>query len=284
MKKFKPSKKLGQNFLNNPKILEEIIEAAEISANNTVIEVGAGTGLLTEKLAKTGAQILAVEKDRRLISNLQGKFKSQRNVHPVNSAEGGAVKQQFNRVEIVESDILQFNPQKYKLKDDSYKIIGNIPYYLTSHLLKTVLEEWPKPKLILFMVQKEVAERIVAKPPEMSLLALAVQVYAEAEIIKFVSKENFYPKPKVDSALIKIIPRDQSLVSKNSAPNFFRLIRAGFSGKRKQLINSLSANLKIPKELLLVALQKAEINPQTRPQSLSLNEWLKLNQILFSQS
>lgn len=264
MKSLKPLKKLGQNWLINPKILEFIVSAANIGPNDTVLEVGPGTGLLTEKLAETGAKIIAVEKDRRLVPALKEKFKNQKNVR------------------IIESDILRFDLDQIKVEPWKYKLIGNIPYYLTSHLLRTVLEKWPKPKLILFTVQKEVAQRIVAKPPKMNMLALAVQFYAKAEIVKYISKGNFCPVPKVDSALIKIEPQAQTH-PKTFTENFFKLAKAAYSGKRKQLLNSLSNNLKIDKKILSRALAQSGIAPTQRPESLSIEKWLKLTQLLFPE-
>ena len=261
----KPLKKLGQNFLVNPKINQEITRAAEITEGDVVLEVGAGTGLLTKKLVETGVKIIAVEKDRNLIPALKKKFESQKNVI------------------IIQGDILKSNPQNYKLRTMNYKLVGNIPYYLTSHLIRIVLEDWPKPKTILFVVQKEVAKRITAKPPKMSLLALSVQFYADAKILKYISKENFRPVPKVDSALIKIIPKEKLPLAGEETKKFFKLARAGFSGKRKQILNSLSTGLKIKKEELIVKLQEAGIDSKRRPESLEIREWLKLSQILSSQ-
>ncbi|TSC73773.1 MAG: 16S rRNA (adenine1518-N6/adenine1519-N6)-dimethyltransferase, partial [Parcubacteria group bacterium Gr01-1014_44] len=205
-----------------------------------ILEVGPGEGILTDILAQKGVDVLAIEKDSRLIPILKDKFKNQKNVT------------------ILEDDILKLKIEtltgNWKLKIENYKIVGNIPYYITSHLLRIVLENWPKPKLILFMVQKEVAQRIVAKPPKMSMLSLAVQFYAEAKIVKNVSKNNFRPIPKVDSALIKIIPKQgPEILTKDyklKTINFFKLARAGFSNKRKQILNSLVNNLKLEKSLI----------------------------------
>ena len=259
------AKKLGQNFLKNTGILKSIVGMAEISADDIVLEVGAGTGLLTEKLAETSARIIAVEKDRNLIPILETKFKNQKNVT------------------IIEGDILRFDLNLTKVEPWKYKVVGNIPYYLTSHLIRKVLEDWPTPKLILFMLQKEVAQRIVAKPPKMNLLALSVQLYADAQIMRSVSKKNFWPEPKVDSALIKILPKDRDAKEKNDIEKILKLARLAFSGKRKQILNSLSTGLKIPKEKLIGTLQEAGIDSKRRPESLEISEWLKLNQTLSSQ-
>ncbi|MBI2057808.1 MAG: ribosomal RNA small subunit methyltransferase A [Candidatus Yanofskybacteria bacterium] len=261
----KPLKKLGQNFLRNGSVLKTIVQMAEISANDTVLEVGAGTGLLTEKLAETGAKIFAVEKDRNLVPILQTKFKNQKNVT------------------IIEGDILRFDLNLTKVEPWKYKVVGNIPYYLTSQLLRRVLSEWPSPKLILFMIQKEVAQRMVAKPPKMSLLALSVQLYANAKLAKHVSKKNFWPIPKVDSALIKISPKEQTTTEKDNIEKILKLAHLAFSGKRKQILNSLAAGLKTKKEELIIKLREAGIDGKRRPESLEIREWLKLNQILSLQ-
>lgn len=261
----KPKKSLGQNFLVNKKIYQFIAEEIAPQKGEVILEVGPGEGILTSYLAESGAEVIAVEKDRRLIPILKEKFKSQKNVI------------------IIEGDILKFDPLNYNLKAATCKLVGNIPYYLTSYLLRIVLEEWPKPKLILFMVQKEVAKRIVAKPSEMSLLALAVQFFATAKIIRNVSKNNFRPAPKVDSALIKIIPKTVSY-SKEFQKKFFELAHAAFENKRKQILNSLVKNLKLEKDFITQKLAEVKIEPNRRPETLSLEEWEKLTKLLFSES
>src|SRR3989344_5972122 len=224
---FTPKKSLGQNFLVNPHILDKIISAAEISKDDVILEVGPGTGNLTKKLAEKAKKVIAIEKDHRLIEPLKQTFKNHSNV------------------EIMRGDILDtktdFVLQSPSLSD-KYKIVANIPYYITSNLLRTIFEAWPKPKLIVLTVQKEVAKRIVAKPPDMNLLALSVQFYSEPKIISYISRGSFRPMPKVDSAIIKLTPRNNEHGAMNTADahcslltdHFFKLIRAGFSGKRKQ--------------------------------------------------
>ena len=283
----KLKKSLGQNFLVNEKIYHFMVEEIAPEKGGLVLEVGPGNGILADLLTKKEAKVLAVEKDSRLIPVLKERFKNQKNVI------------------ILEGDILKINPaelrfdlfkdQRSNLEKFSYKIVGNIPYYITSHLLRIILEEWPKPKLILFMVQKEVARRITAKPPEMNLLALAVQFYAETKIVKKVSKSNFRPVPKVDSALIKILPKENIPYSKEFQKNFFKTARAGFGNKRKQILNSLSENLKLDpkgvasqlyragKSFILQKLAEAKIEPTRRAESLSIEEWVKLTKLLFPE-
>ena len=260
MKKFTTKKSLGQNFLVNKGILDKIIRAAELDKNDTILEIGPGEGILTEKLAEKASKVIAVEKDRRLIVPLQEKFKNK-------------------SVEIIKADILKFKIENLKFHDFGYKIVGNIPYYITSHLLKTIFEEWPAPKLIVLMVQKEVAQRMVAKPPHMNLLALSVQLYTEPKIVSYVSKGSFRPIPKVDSAVIRLVLNSNQRLttnpfgrlrvlslSKDDQQQFFKLIKTAFAGKRKQLKNTIGAEI----------LQKTGIRPESRPEELSLNDWLKI--------
>ncbi|MEK7603910.1 MAG: 16S rRNA (adenine(1518)-N(6)/adenine(1519)-N(6))-dimethyltransferase RsmA, partial [Patescibacteria group bacterium] len=221
---FKAKKSLGQNFLINPGILDKIIAAAELDKNDTVIEIGPGTGVLTKKLAEQAGRIIAVEKDRRLIEGLKEKFKNA-------------------SVEIIEGDILKLDVGEL-IENSPYKAVGNIPYYITSHLIKTIFEKWPAPEIIILTVQKEVAQRITAKPPRMNLLALSVQFYAEPKIVSFVSRGSFRPMPKVDSAIIKLAPLRQSRVGDHeSKDKFFKLIKTAFAGKRKQLKNTIGLEI-----------------------------------------
>ena len=269
----KPKKSLGQNFLINGGVYRKIVAAAEIKAGDTVVEVGPGLGTLTEYLAETGAEIIAIEKDHALAEYLKTKFADQKNV------------------KIIEDDILNFDPIRYTLNAIPYKIAGNIPYYLTSHLLRTIFEKWPQPELIVLMLQKEVAQRIVAKPPKMSLLAVSVQYYAQPKIISYVSHGNFYPPPEVDSAIIKLAPRVQGIgYSEKSADagrwtldagRFFRIVRMGFAGKRKQLGNNLSGGLKLEKRFVEEKLKSIGIDPKRRAETLTLDEWQNITTMLL---
>ena len=254
-----PKKSLGQNFLVNPRILDKIVAAAEISEDDVVLEIGPGTGNLTAKLAEKAKQVIAVEKDKRLIEELREKFKNK-------------------NVEIIEADILKFKIQNSNFKNDQYKIVANIPYYITSKFLRIIFEEWPRPKVIVLTIQKEVAQRIMAKPPKMNLLALSVQFFSEPKIIGYISKKKFRPRPKIDSAIIKLTPRENLLT--NDPEKFFKIAKAGFSGKRKQLINSLSTNLKMGKEEIKKILKEAGINQEIRPGELDIEDWIKLEKLL----
>ncbi len=260
----KANKLLGQNWLINPAIHKKMVGTAEIVPTDIILEIGPGTGLLTKHLAMTGAKILAVEKDRELAEKLQKEFLAIKNVT------------------IVSGDILKFDHAKYKILDTGYKIIGNIPYYLTSHLIRSFLEDWPKPQLAVLMVQKEVAQRITAQPPDMNLLGLAVQWYAHAEIITNVAKKNFRPIPKVDAAIVKITPQPLSVEKSRLTPFLFKIARASFAGKRKQLLNSIANGLAISKTDLGQIFQTISLDGHRRPETLSIPEWLKLSSALSS--
>ena len=261
-----PKKSLGQNFLVNRGVLNKIIVAAEIKKDDIILEVGPGTGNLTKKLASAAKEVIAVEKDGRLIDQLKTKF-----------SENGNVK-------IIEGDILEFNPEAYSLKSGEYKIVANIPYYITSHFLRIIFESagWrmAQPKLIVLMIQKEVAQRIMAKPPHMNLLALSVQFYAEPKIISSVSRGSFQPMPKVDSAIIKLETRDTRHETREKQEKLFEIIRAGFSEKRKQLIGNLAKNFGATKEKIKNILSSAGIKENARAENLSLEEWQKLAKLL----
>ncbi len=255
-------KSLGQNFLVNPHILDKIIAAAEISKDDTILEVGPGTGNLTRKLLEKAGRVVTVEKDHRLIEPLKETFKDCPNV------------------EIIEADVLRWAPSQLRWCP-SYKIVANIPYYITSNFLRTIFESWPSPRLIIIMIQKEVAQRIIAKPPHMNLLALSIQYYAEPKIVGFISKNNFRPVPKVDSAIIRLSPKSEILNPKQTE-QIFKLIKAGFLGKRKQLAGNLLKHLKIPKEKTFSALAGLKLSPTARAEELSLEQWQELAKILYT--
>lgn len=241
----KAKKSLGQNFLINAGVLDKIIETAEIGPQDIIVEVGPGTGNLTKRLLGKTKKIVAIEKDSRLINSLRTEF-----------ADTG--------VHIVEGDVLKITPSSLGLGESSYKIVANIPYYITSHFLRTVFEKWPKPKLIVLTVQKEVARRIVAKKGAMNLLALSVQLYSNPEIIMTVSKGSFRPAPKVDSAVIRLKPNPKA--SAKDIIKIMELAKKAFAGKRKQLKNTLKN----------INFEKTGISPEARPEDLDISDWLKL--------
>jgi len=249
----KPNKTMGQNFLIDARVLEKIIQAAAISKEDTVLEVGPGIGTLTQALAQQAKQVIAIEKDPAMIAILKQTLAGIQNV------------------QIIPGDVRQVS--HYPLPKN-YSVVANIPYYLTSHLIRSFLEEPPNgqaPKEILLMVQKEVAQRICAKPPKMSLLAVSVQWYAKASIVAIIPRGSFWPAPAVDSAIIKITPLQQT---PSLPPNqFFRVVKAGFSHPRKQLANNFSQAFQENKETIGQWLQQQDIQPNQRAQTLSVAQW-----------
>ena len=256
----KPNKRMGQNFLIDESVLEKIISAAELSENDSVLEIGPGLGILTFALAKKAKKVIAVEKDKDLARILNNELRIKN----------------IKNVEIVHSDILKVHNSLFQIHD-SYKLVANLPYYITSPIIRMFLENPPagkKPELMVLMIQKEVAERICAKLGQMSILSIAVQFYARPEIISIVPKTSFYPQPKVDSAIIKILPK--KILPKIDTEKFFNLTRAGFSAKRKFLISNLSRKLQIANGELQIAFRRAEIDLKSRAENLNVEDWIKI--------
>lgn len=255
-KDLKVLKSLGQNFLIDEKILNEIVEASELDKNDVVIEIGPGLGTLTNELVKKCETVVAIEKDKKM---------------------AGLIKEK--NLKIINDDILKISLNeliKKHSKNKKYKLISNIPYYITSPVIKLFLENSIQPELIVLLVQKEVAERICAEPGKLSILALSVQLYGKPEIVSYVDSSAFYPEPKVNSAILKI-KNIKKEFSDEYYKKLFKIIKIGFSSKRKKLINNLSAGLQISKKESESILQKAKINLNARAQELSLEEWKKLS-------
>lgn len=261
-------KSLGQHFLRCGWVTAEMIKAAEISDQDIVIEVGPGTGALTKSISKRAKKVIAIEKDETLAKELRENFK----------------KEGVKNVEIIEGDILKLLSSDYSLPATHYKLVANIPYYLTSHLLKILLETKYPPHDIVLTVQKEVAERIAARSPRMNLLAIAVQAYGTPKIIRKVPSDCFWPKPAVESAIIKISGISSEFFKKNrlDKAKFFELVRLGFSQKRKVLSNPLKKLF--PKKLVTDALISLGLSPQARAEELSLDDWAKLIRTLDKKS
>ena len=250
-------KSLGQNFLQDPFALEAIIAAAQIQPTDTVLEIGPGLGSLTRYLSVSANQVIAVELDRKMIRPLQ------------------AVLAPYANVRIQQGDILELSP-KDLITETDYLVVANIPYYITSAVIRHLLESDPKPRSIVLTIQKEVAERICAKPGDLSLLALSVQVYGKPRIAARIAAEAFFPPPKVDSAVLVIDIYPAPQIKQELLDTFFRLIKAGFSQKRKTLRNSLSAGLHISPSNAAEMLTKLNIDPQRRAETLNLTEWSNL--------
>jgi 16S rRNA (adenine1518-N6/adenine1519-N6)-dimethyltransferase len=250
-------KGLGQNFLQDPLALEEIVAAAEIGPTDIVLEIGPGLGSLTRYLAVAANRVVAVELDQNLIPLLEAVLSPYQNVH------------------IIHGDILNLSPDAL-IPEDHYLVVANIPYYITSAVIRHLLESEKKPRRIVLTIQKEVAGRICAQPGDLSLLALSVQVYGKPHIAAHIPAEAFFPAPKVDSAVIVIDMYPAPVIREEDLDTFFKLIKAGFSQKRKMLRNSLSSGLRISPADAAGLLSRAGIDPQRRAESLSLSEWSQL--------
>jgi 16S rRNA (adenine1518-N6/adenine1519-N6)-dimethyltransferase len=251
------NKSLGQNFLQDSSALENIFMAAEIESTDSVLEIGPGLGSLTRYLAVSAKEVVAVELDPKLIP-------------PLN-----AVLALYSNVRVVQGDILKLPPGEL-VDAQEYIVVANIPYYITSAVIRHLLESAVKPRRIVLTIQKEVAERICAGPGDMSLLALSVQVYGKPEITARIPAHAFFPLPAVDSAVLRVDIYHQPRIEPGLLKTFFRLTKAGFSQKRKTLRNSLSAGLHISPTDSATLLTAAGIDPQRRAETLGMEEWERL--------
>ncbi|MDO8567479.1 MAG: 16S rRNA (adenine(1518)-N(6)/adenine(1519)-N(6))-dimethyltransferase RsmA [Dehalococcoidales bacterium] len=256
----KARKGLGQHFLISEKVLHNIIAAAELSPNDTVIEVGPGLGVLTRELATHAGRVIAIELDDNLAAKLREKLAD------------------FKNVTIINDNVLNIDPQALLREHglNSYKVVANLPYYITSPVLRHFLEAPLKPNIMVVMVQKEVARVITAEPGQRSVLSIAVQYYGNPKIAGYVPASAFHPAPKVDSAILRIDLYPKPTVDVTDTASFFEVVRAGFAAPRKQIANSLAQGLDIPKEASLNILEKAGIDPQRRAETLTLEEWARL--------
>ena len=252
-----PKKSLGQNFLVDPSGLEKVMQAAGLSPEDTVLEIGAGLGSLTVLLAQTVRRVIAVEIDRGLIA-------------PLTDAVS-----EYDNVQIVEGDILKIPPEELNL-GEAYLVVANIPYYISSAIIRRLLETQNRPTRIVLTVQQEVAVRICAKDGKFSLLALSVQVFGVPRIQARIAAGCFYPAPDVDSAVLSITLYPQPLITTEELDAFFMLARAGFSQKRKTLRNTLTAGLGLPAVQAESLLTAAGIDPRRRAETLSIAEWGRL--------
>jgi 16S rRNA (adenine1518-N6/adenine1519-N6)-dimethyltransferase len=250
-----PQKRFGQNFLVDEDLPQKIVATAEIDAKDTVLEIGPGIGAITHALAQKAKWVIAIEKDREMVNILQDTLEGLKNV------------------KVIQGDVLKVPFPELQLPTP-YQVIGNLPFYLTAPVIRRFLEmKEVRPLSLTLVVQKEVAQRICSKPPRMSILANAVQFYANPELISVISKKSFFPQPKVDAALIKITPK--SLPMRDSKM-FFDVVRAGFSHPRKQLLNNLAQGLKKSREDISAWLQKNNISPQQRAETLGVDDWINL--------
>lgn len=256
----RPIKKFGQNFLIDRVVIRRFLEAADLKKEDIILEVGPGIGNLTQELAKKAKGVIAVEKDQKMIEILKETLRD------------------FKNVEIIQGDIRK--TQISKLKTQSYKVMANLPFYLTAPVIRKFLELDPPagepPKEMVFIVQKEVAQRICTKVPDMNLLAVSVQFYSKPKIIAYVSKKSFWPQPKVDGAIIKIIPRESAYPISVNPLLFFKIVKAGFSQPRKQILNNLLKVLKLDKDKTKSWLLENKIQPTQRAETLSVEDWISL--------
>ncbi|MDO9509887.1 MAG: 16S rRNA (adenine(1518)-N(6)/adenine(1519)-N(6))-dimethyltransferase RsmA, partial [Candidatus Magasanikbacteria bacterium] len=249
----RPSKQYGQNFLLNEEVIEKMIEAGEINKKDTVVEVGPGFGVLTIPLCEQAEKVVAYEIEKKIVPYWEERVK------------------EYKNLEIIWGNVLYNKDLNLK----KYKVVANLPYQITSQVLRFFLEQENKPESMVLMVQKEVGERICAKPGDMSVLSLSVQFYGEPEIVGFVSRKDFYPQPKVESAIIKIKMKEK--LPKMDEKKFFDFVRAGFINRRKLLIKNLKNYLgKENKERLNKAFEKMGFSNNIRAQELAVEDWLKL--------
>jgi 16S rRNA (adenine1518-N6/adenine1519-N6)-dimethyltransferase len=256
-----PKKSLGQHFLVDQQAVRDVVEALDVHDGDQVLEIGPGQGVLTQALVHAGARVVAVELDAELIPGLRQL-----------------------PIEVVQADILKVDPG-HVFESGAYKVAGNIPYYISSLILRHLLEAQPKPELVVLMLQKELAERVVAEPGEMSLLSVSVQLYGRPQIVREVPARAFRPRPKVDSAVLRIEVYPGPAVPLPDPNQFFAVARAGFSERRKQVHNALQRNYKpggahtkatLETAAVSDALTSAGVDPMRRAETLSLPEWAKV--------
>ena len=249
-----PNKSLGQHWLTDRDILAHIADWAEIQPDDTVLEIGPGLGTLTSELLRRAGKVIAVEFDSELARKLPGQFPGK-------------------NLEVVNSDILSFDLSGLPA---GYKVVANVPYYITSKIVQMLMTADNRPTNTVLLVQKEVAERLAAKPGDMSILAISAQVYAEVSLGDVVPAELFTPPPKVDSQVVIMQTYPQPLVKPEDDKAFFRVVKAGFSAKRKKLRSSLSGGLGISKQEVEAMLKQADISPDSRAEDLTISDWVKL--------
>ncbi len=268
-----PRKSLGQNFLIEPAIADRIVAAAALTPDDVVLEIGPGPGMLTERLAAVARHVVAAEIDRAMVALLHAELGALPNLTIVRAdilesdpgalaAQAGNLANAGNATEAAHSGAAQ-----------PYKVVANLPYYITSPVLRHLLEAVQPPTLAVLMVQQEVAERICAQPGDMSILAVSVQFYAQPQILFKVPATAFHPRPNVQSAVMRLDVLPAPAVANVDPAHFFKVVRAGFGQKRKQLANSLSAGLAMPKAEAAEQLRAVDIDPARRAETLSMEEW-----------
>lgn len=256
-----PKKSLGQHWLKDRDVLIGIAEEAEITAEDTVLEIGPGLGTLTSELLRRAEKVIAVELDGELAQKLPGQFPG-------------------TSLEVINQDILTYNLTQLP---KGYVVVANVPYYITSKIIQLLTTSSNPPRTIVLLIQKEVAERIVAKPGDMSILAVSAQIYADVRLGGVVPAELFTPPPKVDSQVVILNMLPEPKVAEENMKKFFRVVKAGFSAKRKKLRSSISSGLHISKPEAEQLLTSAGINPDNRAEELSVDDWLRLTNSVDQQ-
>lgn len=249
-----PKKSLGQNFLHDPNTVRRIVESAELPENALVLEVGPGTGVMTQLLAETAARVITIETDDRLIPLLQEELTD------------------YPNVQIVHHDFLKIDLAEL-VGDQPYYVVANLPYYITSAILRKVMDHVNRPQRLVLTVQKEVAERIMEEAGNMSVLSVSVQFYGKPQIITRLNPAVFYPRPDVESAVLRIDVYPTPAVEVGDSATFFKIVRAGFSQKRKQIKNPLKGSLGLKSSVVTALLASVEIDAKRRAETLSLDEW-----------
>ena len=250
-----PKKQLGQNFLEDEGALEKVVAAADVQPADTVLEIGPGLGSLTRHLARAARRVVAVEIDSALLPPLEETLRP------------------FDNVEVILADILRLDLTKVAGLTPGYLVVANIPYYITSAIVRHLVEAPVAPARMVLTVQREVADRMIAEPDDMNLLAVSVQFYTVPRIVTRLAAGSFYPRPEVDSAVIRLDVRPAPAVAVPSVDGFFRVVKAGFSQKRKQLRNSLAGGLQLEPPQADALLAAAQLDPQRRAETLTLAEW-----------
>lgn len=258
-----PTKSKGQNFLNNEKILDNIIKAAEIKLTDIILEIGPGLGNLTEKLAQKAKKVVAIELDKKLAAFLKEKFADQ------------------PEVQIIQADILKIKSGSLNLESGEYKLVANLPYNITGLFLRRFLSQEPKPKSIVLMLQKEVVERILEKNKKSAIISVITNFYGQPKIIQLVSKNNFWPMPKIDSAILKIelFPRNKFNLNSQEEDNFIKVVKTGFSHPRKQVASNLS--MFWSKESIVSALEQIGLSAKIRAEDIKIANWYTIYRYLY---
>ncbi len=250
-----PKKRLGQNFLVSQKTRNEILKTVNLKKEDIILEIGPGLGVLTKKIAPKVKRVLAIEKDRVLAGWLREELKN------------------FSNTEIITGDALKIVDNSKLTPGEDYKVVANLPFNISKQIIRKLLEAENSPKTMTLLVQKEVAESICASPRDMDLLSVAVQFYAQPRYVKTVPRSHFWPQPEVEAGLIKISTRKPPAVDKEL---FFKLVKAGFRHRRKQLATNLTKEFKLEKQEIIHVLEESSVGPRKRSEALSLKKWINL--------